>query len=77
MLDKQQEAVYAITKLNQDLPQEYQNEALLSLQALQAFRKEINQDLNLLDEKANEIKVKFEEQLYQEGLRRGFLMKPL
>jgi len=77
MLDKQQEAVSAITKLNQDLPQEYQNEALLSLQALQAFRKEINQDLNLLDEKANEIKVKFEEQLYQEGLRRGFLMKPL
>ena len=46
MIGKQQEAVLAITELNQDLPQEFQNEARKSLNALQGFRAEINNDLN-------------------------------
>ena len=67
----------AITQMNQDLPQEFQNEAKKSLNSLQNFRGEISKDLDMLEAKAAEIKQKFEDNLHQEGLSRGFLMKPL
>ena len=63
--------------MNQTLPQEFEEEAKNSLDALVSFRAEINSDLDDLQAKANSIKAKFNEKLHQEGLKRGFLMSSL
>ena len=71
------EAVMAIAEMNQTLPQEFEEEAKNSLDALVNFRAEINNDLNDLQAKADTIKAKFQDKLHQEGLKRGFLMSNL
>ena len=63
--------------MNETLPQEFEEEAKLSLDALVNFRAEINTDLNDLQAKADAIKAKFQDKLHQEGLKRGFLMSNL
>jgi len=77
MMQKQQEAVLAIANMNQNLPQEYKEEAQQSLDELVSFRAEIDKDLNELEAKAGLIKAKFVSKLHQESLKRGFLMSSL
>ena len=76
-MNKQTEAVLAIAEMNQTLPQEFEEEAKNSLEALVSFRAEINSDLDDLQKKADYIKDKFNDKLHQEGLKRGFLMSSL
>ena len=59
MMNKQTEAVIAIAEMNETLPQEFEEEARNSLDALISFRAEIDADLNDLVAKADLIKAKF------------------
>lgn len=64
MMNKQQEAVFAIAQMNEALPEEFKEEAQKSLDELVTFRAEINDDLNELEVKANAIKHKFSDKLH-------------
>lgn len=64
MMNEQQKAVLAIAKMNQSLPEEFQEEAQKSLDELLKFRAEIDADLNELEAKANQIKSKFHDKLH-------------
>ena len=50
--------------MNETLPQEFEEEAEQSLDALVNFRAEINTDLNELQAKADTIKAKFQDKLH-------------
>ena len=77
MMSKQTEAVVSIAKMNQTLPQEFEQEAKSSLDALVDFRAEIDADLTELQAQADKVKAKFADKLHQDGLKRGFLMSSL
>lgn len=64
MISKQEEAQLAIAKMNMSLPQEFNEEARDSLNALVDFKKEVKQDLDELQAKANSIKAKFADKIH-------------